>query len=98
MCAVGPRILPPKSGLSPGTLGKKMSEEESEDRCFLCGEAEELREHHLVPKFMTRFYPSLKGRGGTIDLCPTCHDKVHYLLEPIRLALKHEVELEASEE
>jgi len=28
-----------------------------------------------------------------------CHDKVHYLLEPIHLALKHEVELEeASEE
>jgi len=31
-------------------------------------------------------------------LCPTCHDKVHYILEPIHLALKHEVELEASEE
>jgi len=76
-----------------------MSEEESEDRCFLCGEpSEELQEHHLVPKFMTKFYPDLKGRGGTMDLCPTCHDKVHYLLEPIRLALKHEVDLNAQDE
>jgi len=36
---------------------------------------------------MTKFYPNLKGKGGTIDLCPTCHDKVHYILEPIHLAL-----------
>jgi len=76
-----------------------MTDEESEDACFLCSEKmEELQEHHLVPKFMTRFYPNLKGKGGTIDLCPTCHDKVHYLLEPIRLALKHEVDLNARNE
>jgi len=41
--------------------------------------------------------PEPQGEGGTIDLCPTCHDKVHYLLEPIHLALKHEVELENQE-
>jgi len=77
-----------------------MSSENSnqEDACFFCGGSGGLQSHHLVPKFMTKFYPDLKGRGGTIDLCPTCHDKVHYLLEPIHLALKHEVELEASEE
>jgi len=71
------------------------------DACFFCGRSGELRSHHLVPKFMTKFYPNLKGKGGTIDLCPTCHDKVHYILEPIHLALEHEVELnnqEASEE
>jgi len=74
---------------------------QKDDACFFCDRSGELQNHHLVPKFMTKFYPNLKGKGGTIDLCPTCHDKVHYLLEPIRLALKHEVELvnqEVSEE
>jgi len=75
-----------------------MTEEKSEDRCFLCGEAGELQRHHLVPKFITRFYPNLKGKGGTIDLCPTCHDKVHYLLEPIHLVLKHEVDIREDKE
>jgi len=68
-----------------------------DDACFFCDESGELQNHHLVPKFMTKFYPDLKGKGGTIDLCPTCHDKVHYILEPIHLALKHEVELENQE-
>jgi len=67
------------------------------DACFFCDRSGELQNHHLVPKFMTKFYPNLKGKGGTIDLCPTCHDKVHYLLEPIHLALKHEVELDNQE-
>jgi len=68
------------------------------DSCFLCGkQSNPLQEHHLVPKFMTKFYPNLKGKGGTIDLCSTCHDKVHYILEPIHLALKHEVELDNQE-
>jgi len=67
------------------------------DACFFCDKSEELQNHHLVPKFMTKFYPNLKGKGGTIDLCSTCHDKVHYILEPIHLALKHEVELDNQE-
>jgi len=70
---------------------------QKDDACFFCDKLEELQEHHLVPKFITKFYPDLKGKGGTIDLCPTCHDKVHYLLEPIRLALKHEVDLNAQD-
>jgi len=35
-----------------------------EDACFFCGGSGELQSHHLVPKFMTKFYPNLKGKAG----------------------------------
>ena len=48
-----------------------------------------------MPKFMTEFFPNLVSKGGTIDLCQYCHEKVHFILEPIRFALKYEIELKS---
>lgn len=79
-------------------MGNECKNKNREKKCFFCNElSDDTQNHHLVPKFLTEFFPNLTGRGGTIDLCPHCHEKVHYLLEPIQIALKYEVKLPQKE-
>ncbi len=47
-------------------------------KCWMCGKIRELTEHHIVPKSLRRLVPKLNDH--TIDVCWSCHNKIHLLL------------------
>lgn len=64
-------------------------------KCIFCrDEVESGTMHHMVPSFMTKMdkFSGWKGTGGQITVCRRCHTILHFVLEPIEIALKEELE------
>lgn len=43
----------------------------------MCGRIRELTEHHVVPQILKKL---IKGRNVSVNVCKTCHAKIHILL------------------
>ncbi len=63
--------------------GRATADDDSSQRCELCGRARPLTFHHLIPRschsnkwFKKRFTPQEMRRG--IRICRQCHSYLHY--------------------
>lgn len=47
-------------------------------RCWMCKRiSDELTEHHIIPQVLEDY---IETKGKTVDLCKSCHEKIHLLL------------------
>lgn len=56
-----------------------MRKKRKRQTCFVCGTTYAIQKHHVIP----RCIGGDRIPNNTIPLCKNCHNKVHFLLDPV---------------
>lgn len=59
---------------------EEIEENEDIEACYFCGDRnEEIELHNIIPETITNIE---EIKGGYIEICSNCHNKLHQLLDP----------------